>query len=254
MTFQGKFAVVTGGGTGIGFATAQMLGREGARICVVGRRRDVLDQAVDSLCEQGVIAIGRPVDVSERSLVERFCEVLKSDTEKVDVLVHSAGVTSDGRFWELSEKSWEEAFDINVKGIYLVTKFLMPMLEKAGASVVNIASTLAYQVIPGASVYSASKAAVVSLTKSMALELAEKEIRVNCICPGIVDTPMQDPFWGVGEKRSETLERIGRTLPLGRVGRSEDIARAVLFLASDAASWITGSILTVDGGISLLAR
>jgi NAD(P)-dependent dehydrogenase (short-subunit alcohol dehydrogenase family) len=253
MSLNGKFAVITGGGTGIGLATARLLGKEGVRICIIGRREDVLDEAMDSMREQGVDVMHYKLDVSNSSLVKQLFEILKGKVEKIDILVNNAGVYRGATFSELDERDWDDSFDINVKGIYLMTRSLLPLMESHGAAVVNISSTLAFQVVPGASVYSASKAAVVSLTKSMALELADRGIRVNCVCPGIIDTPIQDPVLGTGETRRKKLEDIGKTFPLGRVGSSKDIAAAVRYLSSDSASWITGSVLTVDGGISLLA-
>jgi NAD(P)-dependent dehydrogenase (short-subunit alcohol dehydrogenase family) len=253
MSLNGKFAVITGGGTGIGLATARLLGKEGARVCILGRREDVLDEAMETMREQGVEVMQFKLDISNASLTKQLFEVLRSKTGHIDILVNNAGIYRGANVAELDERDWDDTFDINVKGVYLVTRSLLPLMETHGAAVVNIASTLAFQVVPGASAYSASKAAVVSLTKSMALELAGNGIRVNCICPGIVDTPIQDPVLGMGEMRRKKLEEIGRTFPLGRVGRSEDIAEAVRYLCSESASWITGSVLTVDGGISLLA-
>jgi NAD(P)-dependent dehydrogenase (short-subunit alcohol dehydrogenase family) len=253
MSLNDKFAVITGGGTGIGLATARMLGEEGARICIIGRREDVLDEAMESLREQSIEVMQFKLDISNSSLIKQLSEILHSKTDHIDILVNNAGIYRGATVAELDESDWDETFDINVKGIYLLTRSLLPLMDARGAAVVNIASTLAFQVVPGASAYSASKAAVVSLTKSMALELAEKGIRVNCICPGIIDTPIQDPVLGTGETRRNKLEEIGRTFPLGRVGKSEDIAGAVRYLCGDSASWITGSVLTVDGGISLLA-
>ncbi|NIM20617.1 MAG: glucose 1-dehydrogenase [Candidatus Latescibacteria bacterium] len=254
MTLQGKYAVITGGGTGIGLATARLLGKKDARICIIGRRKNVLDQAVESLREEGINAINYKVDVTNAVLTQQLQDVLKTEIEYIDILVNSAGVYSGSAFSEMEEEMWDETFDINVKGIYLMSKSLLPLMPRSGASIINISSTLAFQVVPGASAYSASKAAVASLTKSMALELAKRNIRVNCISPGIIDTPIQDPYMGKGEQREKKVKEVGQMFPLGRIGTSEDIANAVLFLASDAASWITGSVLTVDGGLSLLAK
>jgi NAD(P)-dependent dehydrogenase (short-subunit alcohol dehydrogenase family) len=253
MSLNGKFAVITGGGTGIGLASARLLGNEGARICIIGRREDVLDEAMDSMRGQGIEVMQYKLDVSDYSLTKQLFEILKGKVDKIDILVNNAGVYRGATVSELDEKDWDDTFDINVKGIYLVTRSLLPLMERHGAAIVNISSTLAFQVVPGAAAYSASKAAVISLTKSMALELADMNIRVNCVCPGIVDTPIQDPVLGTGDKRQKKLDDIGKTFPLGRVGSSEDIASAVLYLSSESASWITGSVLTVDGGISLLA-
>lgn len=253
MSLSGKFAVITGGGTGIGLATARLLGGEGARICLIGRREDVLDDAMDSLRKKGIEAMQYKLDVSDSSLTRQLFEVLKDQVDRVDILVNSAGIYHMANLVELDERDWDDTFAVNVKGIYLMTRSLLPLMETCGASIVNIASTLAFQVVPGSSAYAASKAAVVSLTRSMALELAGKRIRVNCICPGVVDTPVQDARFGKGEERRRKLEEIGGSFPLGRVGRSEDIASAVLYLSGESASWVTGSMLTVDGGISLLA-
>jgi NAD(P)-dependent dehydrogenase (short-subunit alcohol dehydrogenase family) len=252
MNFSGKYAVVTGGGSGIGAATARLLGEHGAGICITGRRKDKLEETVRALKNIGIDATAFPCDVSRADSVRSFTSHISKTTDVVHMLVNNAGVYLQSAIWEMTEPDWDITFGTNVKAVYLLVKMLMPMMKDHDSAVVNVASTLAYQTSRDTAAYAASKAAVLSLTRSLARELGVFKIRVNCVCPGIVDTPAHDAYFGESGEKESFFAEVSKTLPLGRIGTPEDVARATAFLLSEEASWITGTVLAVDGGISLL--
>jgi NAD(P)-dependent dehydrogenase (short-subunit alcohol dehydrogenase family) len=252
MNFKGKFALVTGGGSGLGAAISRTLGERGAAVFIVGRRHGDLLERQAELERAGIDVTAFPGDISSAESLDGLVEAIRAKTGRLDYLVHSAGVYRKAPIAGMDERDWDEIFDVNVKGIFLLTRMLLPLMNGAGGSILNIASTLAYQTSPGTAAYAASKAAVVSLTRSMAREFSEMNIRVNCICPGIVDTPVHDPFLKNRRERERFIEDISNLVPMGRIGRPGDIASAAAFLLSEDASWITGAVLAVDGGLSLL--
>jgi len=252
MNFDGKFAVITGGGTGIGYAVANKLFASGARVLVASRDRAKLAEAMKKLDRRAGEVYAEACDVADENAVRRLAKRIGELADGVDFLVNSAGVYVKSPVEETAEDDWNRVFDVNVKGIHLVVRELLPLMEGRGASVLNIASTLAYQTAPGTGAYAASKAAVVSLTRSMAREFGSRGIRVNCICPGVVDTPIHDPYFETEAGKKAFFAELAEALPAGRIGSPEDVARAALFLLGDGATWITGAVLAVDGGMSLL--
>jgi NAD(P)-dependent dehydrogenase (short-subunit alcohol dehydrogenase family) len=246
MRLQGKSAIVTGAGTGIGKAIALAMRREGARVALVGRRREQLDEVAREIGGTELVCAG---DVR---VLEDIQRVVKESIEKfggVDVLVNSAGVLYGGTAENLTEEQWGDTFAINVKAVWRMSREVLPSMRKAGGgSIVNISSVLGLIGARNRVAYSASKGAVTLMTKSMAMDHAHEQIRVNCICPGIVETEMVAEFIRNAPSPEEARKVREALHPLGRFGQPEDIAGLAVFLASDEARWITGAAMPVDGG------
>ncbi len=246
-----KVALITGGTSGIGEATAKLFAREGARVAITGRRAELGEAVVAQITPAGGEAIFIAADVTRVEDCRRSIEATIAAYGRIDILFNNAGVVTQGTLEETSEEDWQRTFDVNVKGTYLMTKLVLPIMRQLGGGViVNNASDWGIVGGPQYTAYSASKGAVVLLTKSVALEVARDHIRVNAVCPGDTDVER----WHVDERHHSSgdfeaeLKAMGEDLPIGRVGTVEEIANAVLFLASDEASFMTGATLIVDGG------
>ncbi len=252
MKLKGKTAIITGGGTGIGKATARLFAAEGANVVITGRTEKTLKEAADEMEEDGIEISYILSDVSKESDCVKTVESTMRSYGRIDILFNNAGVCYKSNTHETDTGMWDETFDINVKGVYLMSKHALPhMIRQGEGAIVNNSSILGLKASPaGFAAYSASKGAVNQLTRSMALEYADKGIRVNAVCPGTIYTPMMDALfeeWGdreLGEKRYISVH------PIGRLAQPEEIARAVLFLCDDKIRFITGAMLSVDGGMS----
>ncbi|MEE9308174.1 MAG: glucose 1-dehydrogenase [Spirochaetia bacterium] len=241
---QGKVAIVTGAGTGIGRAISFLFAREGAKVAVTDIDVGAAEATVAEIVETGGSALAIEADVTEAVGVENMMRATVTTYGHLDVLINNAGVGTDGDVVELPEKEWQRILDVNLKGVFLCCKYAIPAMKKSGGgSIVNIASTAAFVGGSVSCVYPASKAGVVALSKSTALRYAHNNIRVNCVCPGHVDTALTYTL-----KDPKVKAALIRKYPLGRLGAPEEIANAVLFIASDEASFITGTELIVDGG------
>jgi NAD(P)-dependent dehydrogenase (short-subunit alcohol dehydrogenase family) len=243
-----KVALVTGGTTGIGQAIAARFSAEGASVYVTGRRRDVLDQAVASI---GVNAIGVVGDVSNLTDLDRIYERIRTDHGRLDVLVANAGGGELAPVTSVTEEQFDKTFDTNVKGLFFTVQKALPLLPRGG-SVVLLGSTNGSLGIPSMSVYSATKAAIRSLARSIAAELAADGVRVNTLSPGPIETP---GIYGLAADDSEQARAALRKgfaarIPLGRMGQADEVAAAAAFLASDQSSFTTGGELFVDGGLA----
>ena len=240
--FANKVALVTGGGTGIGRAVAKALVAEGARVVVTGRREEPLKQLAGEhpdavrYITTDVTEKGAPAD-AVRFVIEQF--------DRLDVLVNCAGLGTLAPLVELDDDALEQTLGVNVRGVLITIREAIPHLSKSGGAVVNISSTLARASMPGAAAYSGAKAAVERITSALAVELGPQGIRLNSVAPGLTKTDMSA---GIPQEMVDGM--IAQT-PLGRIGQPEDIARAVVFLASDDASWITGQVLQSSGGLML---
>lgn len=246
-----KVALITGGTSGIGEATARLFAREGARVSITGRRIELGEQVVSQIRSDGGEGLFIAADVSRAEDCRRSIEATLAAYGRLDVLFNNAGIVTQGTLEETSEEDWARTFDVNVKGSYLMMKGVLPIMRgQGGGVIVNNASDWGIVGGPHYTAYSASKGAVVLLTKSVALEVARDHIRVNAVCPG--DTYVER--WRVDERHNASgdfaaeLQAMGEDLPIGRVGTVEEIANAVLFLASDESSFMTGATLIVDGG------
>jgi NAD(P)-dependent dehydrogenase (short-subunit alcohol dehydrogenase family) len=240
----GKIAVVTGGTTGIGLATARRFVAEGAYVYVTGRRRRELDAAVAAIGEH---VTGVQADSSKLDDLDRLCAQVASDRRRIDVLFVNAGGGSTQALGAITEAEYEDTFGRNVRGTLFTVQKALPLLSD-GASVILTASTTSVKGTPAFSVYSASKAAVRNLVRSWILDVKGRGIRINAISPGPIETPGLRGLADTPEAERELLDYLASQVPLGRVGTPDEIGKAAVFLASDDASFITGIELFVDGG------
>lgn len=239
-----KVALVTGASRGIGRAIAAKLAREGYAVCVnYFEREDMAKSIVEEIRAAGGEAIAVQADVSERSAVERMVEVCERELGQVTLLVNNAGVAAQTLFQDVTDEEWARCFAVNVNGVRnAVLSVMRPMIRDKVGCIVNVSSIWGEHGASCEVMYSCTKHALIGLTRSLAMELAPSGIRVNCVAPGVIDTDMARVL---GE---ETLNELAQMTPLSRIGTPEDIAEAVAFLASDRASFITGQVLTADGG------
>ena len=253
MRLAGKSALITGAGSGIGRATAELFAREGASVAIVDLDPRSAETTAASIRSRDGKALAFEADVSSAEQTAGAVDSVAREFGRLDIVYNNAGVGSTGSVATATEEDWDLCFDVNVKGTFLVSRAAIPHLEAAGGgSIVNQASVAALVGIEGFAAYCAAKGAVVSLTRSMAVDLAPSGIRVNAICPGTVYTPLMEPLMlerGEGDLELG-LARTAIKYPIGRLGNPSEIARAALFLASDEASFVTGSIFTVDGGMT----
>ena len=247
----GKMALVTGGGTGIGQAIAVAFAREGARVAVAGRRKDKLEQTLRLIREAGSQALAIECDVSRAADAERAIQAAEDCFGSVNVLVNNAGTMSVSTIETVSEDDWDRIMRTNVKGPFLMSRAALPAMRRAGGgSIIHIGSVLGVAAIRDRAAYCASKGGVTMLTKAMALDHAQDKIRVNCICPSIVESAMTENLFADTEAGRMARERRLVTIPLRRFGKPNDIAGLAVFLASDESAWMTGTVIPVDGGVT----
>ena len=246
MRFENKVVLITGGTRGIGLATAKLFASEGALVVIVGRDKNKMSEAV-----RDVPLRGEAGDVSKAADCERIVARTLSLHAHLDVLINCAGVIFRNRTVEqTSEDEWDTTFDVNVKGTFLMSKYALPALRETKGSIVNVSSYVGLVGFAGTSAYAASKAAILNLTRSMALDHAKEGIRVNAVCPGSVDTEMIRNAWQQFGDVEQAQRLWAEKHPLGRIATADEVGRAILFLASEDASFITGAALPVDGGIT----
>ncbi len=246
MRFENKVVLITGGTRGIGHATARLFAEQGARVVIIGR-----DQEKTTEAARDVPARGEAGDVSNAEDCERIISRTLSLHARLDVLVNCAGIIYRNRTIEsISEEEWDITFDVNVKGTFLMSKYALPALRKTKGNVVNVSSYVGMVGFAGASAYAASKAAILNLTRSVALDHAKEGIRVNAVCPGSVDTDMIRSAWQQFGDVEKAQKLWAEKHPLGRIATADEVGRVILFLASEDASFITGTALPVDGGIT----
>ena len=242
----GKTAIVTGGSRGIGFGIAKMFSENGASVVITSQNQDNLEKASSEIPNSVAIK----ADIKNSEDVKNVIQKTVEKFGKIDILVNNAGIFPKIMpLHEIDEEDWKEVLDVNLTGQFRFTKYSIPYLKKSSGCIINISSDAGLKAYQGfnADAYTASKAALVVLTKCWALEYAKNKIRVNCICPGVVDTDMTKPFL----KSQADREFMDKDHPIGRIGKPSEVASAALYFASDEASWTTGAILTVDGGESI---
>ncbi len=247
--FEGQVVLVTGGSSGIGWAAARAFLEEGARVAITGRDAGRLKRAEAELSRHGTVLAIRG-DVSKAADAKRMVSETTKRMGPIDVLVNNAGVYVNKPVESLSEREYDTVMDINMKGTFLCTKYAIPgMVKRKRGAIVNVSSDSGLEGAAGSSVYCASKGAMVLFTKAVALDHAKDHIRVNVICPGEVKTPMMEKDAAAsGRGFEEYYRRLVDPIPMKRAATAEEIARGILFLASDDASYMTGTVLSVDGG------
>jgi len=249
MKLEGRVALITGGASGIGRATALLFAQEGATVAVVDRDGTGALAVAHEIGEEGGKAVAVRCDVSQAIDCRRAVDEAVSAFGGLDILFNNAGIIRRASVLDLTEEEWDRAMAVNVKSIYLMSKYAIPIMARSGGGViVNTGSGWGLVGGRNAVSYCASKGAVVNMTRAMALDHAAQNIRVNCVCPGDTDTGMlRSEAQQLGATAESFLVEAANR-PLGRIGRPEDIAQAVLYLASDASSFVTGTTLVVDGG------
>lgn len=253
MRLAGKVAIVTGGGSGIGRATALLFAQEGARVVVADYAPEGGQETVRMIQQHGGEALFVESDVSNAEDMRRLVQTTVDAYGRIDILVNNAAVTIPASVVDATEEVWDKTMDIDLKGVFLLSKYAIPyLINGGGGSVINMASMCGLVASPNQAPYSAAKGGVVALTRQMAIDYARYNIRVNGIAPSEVRTPMFLGFINRAPDPEKKMQELVARIPMGRVAEPEEIARAALFLASDESSYITGVTLPVDGGLTAM--
>lgn len=251
MDFKDKTAVITGGGSGIGQATAVAAAALNANTVIADIDIEKAEETAALIRENGGNAITVQVDVTSSSDCENLARQTMEEFGSLHYLCNSAGIQTYGTAESTDEETWDKTINVNLKGIFLATKFCIPEIRKSGGgSVVHITSVQGFQTQKNVTAYAASKGGVISMTKTMALDYARENIRINCICPGSINTPMLRYGAAQHGELDRILKEWGENHPIGRVGTAEEVADTVIFLFSDRSSFILGQSIIVDGGLT----
>ncbi len=252
MKLRGKTALVTGGGRGIGRAIALGLAQEGAQVAVLDILADNAAAVAGEIEATGVKALALPADLTKRAQVERAVADTLAQFGQIDILVNNAGWDRMELFLDSEEETWDKIIAINFKGMLYVCKAALPsMVARGQGKVISIASDAGRAGSTGEAVYAGTKGAIIAFSKTLAREMARHKITVNVVCPGLTETPLLQGIREQSPKTEKVIEAVTRAIPLGRVGQPEDIAGAVVYLASPAADFVTGQTLSVSGGLTM---
>lgn len=253
MRLNSKVAIVTGGGAGIGRASCLLFARERAKIVAVDLFADGIQTLAKEIHSAGGEAEPIVADVSNTADVERCVQEALGRFGRVDILFNNAGIVVPGKIHEICETDWDRSMNVNVKSMYLMCRSVVPLFQKQGGGVIlNTSSAVVLRTVTDRAVYTAAKGAVLALTRSMALDYVKDGIRVNCLCPGTVDTPsFQQRMAALGGNPAFARKQFEARQPMGRLGTAEEIAEAALYMVSDEAAFVTGGAFPIDGGLSL---
>ena len=244
MRLKDKTAIITGGGTGIGLATAHAFYQEGAKIILFGRRKEKLEKAVEKLGGSAIIVQG---DMTNNNDLDQLINETLHNFKKIDILVNNAGLFNGSPLHEISDSQWDEIMDINIRSVFQLTRRVLPaMLSQKYGSIIHISSILGLIAVPQVAAYNVSKGALNQFSRSIAVEYGSSGIRSNSICPGLIATDMTADLM----KDVDLMKEWSKDYPIGRFGKPEDVANACLYLASDESSFVTGITLPVDGGFT----
>lgn len=248
MRLQGLYCVVTGGASGIGAATVRRFAAEGAHICILDRD---LSAAEALAAELGDSHLAMELDVRFEAGVEQVAEAVYDRWGQVDVLVNNAGSELNKTYDETTVEEWDKVLDTDLKGPWLLCKHFVPrMVERSSGSVINISSLNGLVGFPLSTAYGSAKGGLVVFTRDMAIELATSGVRINCVCPGVIETPMMERWTDLMPDKEEAKAMLRGVMPIGRMGTAEEVAAAILFFASEDSSLCQGAVLSVDGGFT----
>lgn len=252
-SLEHKVALITGAGSGIGRATALLFGQQGASVLVADKNESAAAAVVREITDQGGTAQPLALDVTDETQVEAAFAHISQTYSQLNILVNNAGISHVGTILETTLADWERVFSVNATGVFLCAKYAVKQMlaqQPLGGTIINIASTAGLIGIPQRLPYCASKGAVISLTRSIAIDFAQQHIRANAICPGTVHTPFVDGYLErhFADRKEAMIQQLNARQPVGRMGKPEEIASAALYLASDEAEFVTGSTLVIDGG------
>ena len=244
MRLKDKTPIITGGGSGIGLATARVFSREGAKVVLFGRRKEKLEKAVGDLNASAIFVQG---DMTKNDDLEKLINETLHHFERIDILVNNAGLFNGAPLHEISDSQWDEMMDINIRSVFQLTRRVLPvMLSNKKGSIIHISSILGLIAVPQVAAYNVSKGALNQFSRSIAVEYGPSGIRSNSICPGLIETDMTADLMN----DLDLMKEWSKEYPIGRFGKPEDVAYACLYLASDESSFVTGTLLPVDGGFT----
>lgn len=252
MQLKDKVAIITGAGAGIGRACCLLFAAEGAKVVAVDLDPAALSSVAEDVRRTGVTVLTVQADVSFAADVERIVSVASENVSAIHILFNNAGIVPHGKIHETTEADWDRTMAVNVKSMYLMSRAVVPIFLKHGGGVIlNTSSATALRSVVDRAAYSASKGAVIALTKSMAIDYVRDGIRVNCLCPGTIDTPSLQRRLAAFADPEEARKQFVARQPMGRLGTAEEVAKAALFLVSEDAKFVTGAVFSIDGGFTV---